>query len=798
MVEGEPLTALCVPCGAALGATWDVELIERVGAVLGEEARTKACRVLLAPTVNLHRSPLGGRNFESYSEDPVLAGRIATAFVAGAQSRGVVTTVKHFAGNESELDRFVADSVVDERTLRELYLVPFEMAVRQGGALGIMTSYNRLNGEHCADSATLLAGILRDEWGFEGFVVSDWFALAQTPLAIRAGLDLEMPGPARAYGPALVEAVRGGVVAESDVDAAVTRLLGTLDRVGALDHDPAEQPRSVDDPGHRAVARQAAIGATVLLRNDGVLPLEADRLRRVAVIGPNAARAQIMGGGSANLPAHRLVSPLEALRSRLGAGVELVHEAGVDISLTTPEVPGRWLTGDDGEPGLTVSFFAPDDLGGAILHRDRRDSGTAVWFGAPAASVGDTWSCRATATLEVDEPGPWLLSLVQTGPSRLLLDGEVVLDGTAGPLPPGHDFLGLGSRELTVEVDLRPDHPVALVLECTNPDGGLLAGAKLGVRPAPAADGIDRAVAAARDADAVVVVVGTDADWESEGADRTSMNLPGRQDELVERILAVAPDAVVVLNTGSVVLTPWAERARALLQVWFGGEEMADGLVDVLLGDAEPGGRLPTTVPVRLEHNPSHGNFPAENGRVVYGERLFVGYRWYEERHLPVAFPFGHGLSYTRFELGRPVCSATRLRAGEGIVVEVPVTNVGDRTGSEVVQLYVGCDEPLLARPPKELKAFARITLDPGETGTVRLELDGRSFAYWQPGDPDADRFAHLLATQVAWVRPPSGLGRERGWAVDPGAHHLHVGRSSAVVDHVVTVEVVDGGPVPG
>jgi beta-glucosidase len=317
------------------------------------------------------------------------------------------------------------------------------------------------------------------------------------------------------------------------------------------------------------------------------------------------------------------------------------------------------------------------------------------------------------------------------------------------------------------------------------------------VRPASPPDGIERAVQAAHAADAVIVIVGTDADWESEGSDRASMHLPGSQDELVSRVLDAAPDAVVVLNAGSPVALPWADRARALLQVWFGGQEMAEGLVDVLLGEAEPGGRLPTTFPERLEHNPSFGNFPAENGRIAYGEGVLMGYRWYDARHLPVCFPFGHGLSYTHFEIGEPALSSTTFTPGDTLLVDVPVTNTGDRRGSEVVQVYVGSLAPLLSRPPKELKGFAKVTLDAGESTTVRVELGDRAFAYWQPGDPDAEELGDRLATQVAWVRPPSGRGRSRGWAVDAGRHELHVGRSATDIAHVVPVTVTDGGPVP-
>ena len=792
--EGPALTSVCVPCGAALGATWDVELLERVGALVGEEARTKACRVLLAPTVNLHRSPLGGRNFESYSEDPLLAGRIGAAFVRGAQAAGVACTVKHFAGNESETDRMVADTVADERTLRELYLLPFELAVTEAGALGVMTAYNRVNGEYCADSEWLLREVLRGDWGFDGFVVSDWFAFADTDAAIRAGLDLEMPGPGRAYGPALASAVLEGRVPEALVDDAATRLLGVLDRIGALDDDADEVPRSVDTPEQRALAREAAVGAIVLLRNQGVLPLAVDRSATVAVIGPNAGRAVIMGGGSASLPVHHLRSPLEALRDRLGPGVGVLHEPGVEISLTTPEVPEVLLDADGG-PGMVVELFPLDRTDTAPLHTTRADGGSVVWFGATPPDAPSTFSWRARARLRVPEPGRWLLSLVQTEPARLLVDGEVVLDGEREPLLPGHDFLGMAHREITAVLELSPDRPVEVVVESAVREPAFITGAKLGLRRAAPDDGVERAVALAAGSDAVVVVVGTDSDWESEGADRESMGLPGRQDELVERVLEVAPDAIVVLNVGAPVAVPWAERAGAIVQSWFGGQEMADALVDVLLGAADPGGRLPTAIPLRLEDTPSFGNFPADGGRIRYGEGVLVGYRWYEARGIPVAFPFGHGLSYTTFELGRPEVSSSTVAPGDELVVRVPVTNTGNRAGCEVVQLYVAPGSPRAVRPPKELKAFAKVVLGPGASTVVELRLDGRSFARWADPDPGLAELVPRLRQQVAWTRAPEGA-EERGWVVDPGRHELHVGRSSADIAHVVEVEVVRGGPL--
>ncbi len=346
------VTAVCAPCGSALGSTWDVELIERVGVMLGEESRTKAARVLLAPTVNIMRSPLAGRNFECYSEDPLLTGKVAAAFIRGVQSQDVATTVKHFAGNEAEFERHTISSVIDERTLREIYLRPFELAVREGRSLGIMTAYNRLNGAYCTERADLLQGILRDEWGFDGFVVTDWFGAGSTIGAAEAGVDLEMPGSGRFYGPALAAAVLAGEVDESLLDAAVLRLLSVFDRIGALDDPPGVEEQSIDRPEHRALAREAAVGATVLLTNDGLLPLDPSALSSIAVIGPNADRAQIMGGGSAALRAHYVVTPLEALRERLEPEVSITLRARLRHRQGGPAPAGRIGRGAGRDAGL--------------------------------------------------------------------------------------------------------------------------------------------------------------------------------------------------------------------------------------------------------------------------------------------------------------------------------------------------------------------------------------------------------------------------------------------------------------
>jgi beta-glucosidase len=774
----------CIPCGSALGATWNTELVEEVGALLGEETRAKGCRVLLAPTVNIHRSPLAGRNFECYSEDPLLAGKLAAAYIRGVQSRSVATTVKHFAGNDAEYQRFTMNSMIDERALREIYLVPFELAVREGGTLGVMTAYNRLNGEYCGEHEWLLTSVLRGEWGFAGFVLSDWYAIGSTAGSAEAGLDLQMPGPPRFFGPPLADAVRAGDVDEALVDAQARRLLSVFDRLGALDDPPEPGEASTDRPEHRALARRAAAEATVLLQNDGVLPLPVDGLRSLAVIGPNAARAQVMGGGSANLTPWHRTSPLAAIQARIGHAVDVRHAPGADIDAS--------VTALDTE--FSVALFTGPDWDGPVTAEKTRRSGEVLFFGEPAPGVpADAFSFRATARYTPEVSGPHEFRLVQSGRARLLVDGQVLLDGVVQPPPPGHELYGMGSQVMAASIGLKEGTGVEVVVEYTSRHAGAVRGVKVGCRPAPGEDLIGDAVVVAAACDAAVVVVGTTDQWESEGRDRASMGLPGEQDELVRRVLAANPRTVVVLNTGSPVATPWAAEAPAILQSWFGGQEMAEALVDILTGDADPGGRLPTTFPAREEHNPSFGNFPGENSRIRYGEGVLVGYRWYEARHLPVAFPFGHGLSYTTFAFGAPRVSAEVWRAGETIAVDVPVINTGDRRGAEVVQCYVAppsAGRARVVRPPQELKAFAKVWLDPGESATVTLHLSDRSFAYWDPGDPDWQELAPRLATAFPFPPYSNDPKPTPGWRVDPGRYELRIGRSSADIAHTVEVTV--------
>ncbi len=790
--------ATCVPCGSALGATWDVDLVESVGRLLGAETRTKACRVLLAPTVNLHRAPQAGRNFECFSEDPLLSGLLAAAYVRGVQSQGVITTVKHFVGNETELNRYTSNSVIDERALRELYLVPFELAVTRGGALGIMTSYNRLNGRYCTEQRWLLTDLLRGEWGFEGFVVTDWFGALDTVDSANAGLDLEMPFGDRAFGTKLAAAVGDGRVDEAVLDGQAGRVLSTFERIGAW-HDEPVVERSIDLPEHRDTARRAAVAATVLLRNESVdgmpaLPLDIASLSSIAVIGPNAGRAQIMGGGSANLrPFHR-TTPIDAIRARLGDRVTLSVAEGCSIAKLAPLLSGAQTVAPSGLAGFDVAVYDNLEWTGEPLGHTTRDTSRLLFLDEPLTGVKRAgFTATATTEYRPQTSGEHTFEFTQISPCRARLDGEVLYDGVAEPPHRGGTaFFGLAGLPVTATRRLEAGRGYRLEVDILAVAGAPLQGLDVRVTPPGSADPMAEAVRAAASADVAVVIVGTDEDWETEGEDRASLSLPGEQDALIEAVAAANRRTVVVVNTGAPVLMPWAGRVAAVLQTWFGGQEMADALVDVLIGEADPGGRLPTTVPTCVEHTPAFGNFPGDNDTVTYAESVLMGYRWYDTRRLAVTYPFGHGLSYTTFDIGPVSVSSAELTldelaAGSTIRVEVPVTNTGRRAGSQVVQLYVRPHQAGLVRPVQELKAFAKVHLQPGERGVVHLELDRRSFAYWDPAQPDWPALQSRTAQTVPMLQA-AARRTEPGWTVDPGTYDAVVATSSAAAHATVTL----------
>jgi len=737
------------PVGIALGASWNVDLIGAIGAALAEEVKSKGAQMLLAPTVNIHRSVTNGRNFECYSEDPILTAALASAYIEGLQAGGVAATVKHFVGNESEIERTSMSSEIDERTLRELYLVPFEWAVKKARTLGIMSSYNRLNGTFTSEDGWLLTTVLRREWGYDGVVMSDWFGSHSTGPTIEAGLDLEMPGPPRDRGAKLVEAVQRGEVSAAVVAERARNMLRLLERVGRLD-SVADTVEAADDrPAHRALIRRAGAEAAVLLKNAGILPLDKGKAGRLAVIGPNARVAQIMGGGSAQLNPHYRVSPWDGLVRAVGEG-NLVFAEGCTNRRFEPLLGG----------GFDVEFFDSPDLSGPVKATARQEDAEAFWFGAVGEGKVDParYSARLTGAFVPEQSGPHRVGVFSAGLSRVFVDGKLVADAWSN-WKPGRTFFEEGSDEVVGTIELAAGQRYEVVVEfAVQPSRTLAFGAfRAGIgRPLGAAE-IAAAVAAAQGADAALVFVGRNAEWDTEGSDLLDIRLPGRQDDLVAAVARANPRTVVVLQTGGPVEMPWADDVAAILEAWYPGQEAGNAIADVLFGDAEPGGRLPQSFPVRWADNPTRSQdpqvYPGVDGKVRYEEGVFVGYRHYDKTGIAPRFPFGFGLGYTNFALGELSVDASRFETDGEVVARVTVTNTGARKGSTVVQLYVRDDVASVPRPDKELKAFAKLELAPGESREIALRLDARAFAFYRP--------------------------QARHWVVEPGSFTLLLGISA-------------------
>lgn len=727
------------PCGTSLGATFDPALVQEVGVALGAEARSKGAHVLLAPTVNLHRTPIGGRNFECLSEDPVLTARIAVGYIRGVQQHHVACCIKHFVGNDTEFERHTISSEIDEVTLREAYLVPFEVAVKpiaEGGAdvRSLMSSYNRINGVYASENRQLLRGVLRDEWGFDGAVISDWFGTHTAVESLEASLDLEMPGPPRARGDALLAAVHAGETTEARVDEAVRNLLHLFDWSGVGEIDQLE--RTEDSESTRDVIHRAAIAGTVLLKNDGLLPLAADA--NIALLGPNAERGQVQGGGSARVRSNRPSMPLVALQGR---GVTLVHEPGCRIEKRLQSMRGEFRVRYTGADGTTAS--------------DITDRLNFIWMDDPAPGVSvAAFGVSINGSFTPDVTGDWQVSLTAVGSAVLRIDDKVVVDLTVPQT--GGAFFGLGSQEIRVTVPCEAGVRREVSVDVSVEERAQLRGLIVGAEGPANDDAMGRAVQAAKNAGVAVVIVGTNADWETEGEDRDSMDLPGVQDELVRRVAAVNPRTVVVINAGSPVSMPWLDDVAAVMQVWFPGEVFGEALADMLLGVAEPGGRLPLTIPKHLSDTPAFPYHPGRDGKAVYGEGLLIGHRWYDAQGTEPAFAFGHGLGYTTWAFGVATMSG---EIATGLEVVVPVHNTGDRSGSTVVQCYVEPATHEVGRPVRTLQGFSKVHAEPGGEAIAKIQLDERAFSRWDP-------------TAHAWI-------------VAPGEYRVMLGRSSRDLSQV-------------
>ncbi|WP_313543946.1 beta-glucosidase H [Leifsonia aquatica] len=743
-----------LPSPTALAASWDVERVYRLGQLIAAEARRKGVGVALGPTVNIQRSPRGGRHFEAFSEDPWLSGVVGTAYVQGVQSGGVGATPKHFVANDSETDRMTVDVQVDERTLREVYLAPFERMVVEGGAWLVMSSYNSVNGVTMTENE-LLRSPLKDEWGFDGVVVSDWMGVRDTIAAAVSSQDLAMPGPQGVWGDALVEAVRAGSVAESDVDEKVRRILRLAGRLGALDGVEAATPLAEPWPQESvdALLREAAADGMVLVRNEGgLLPLAADG--SVAVIGQHARVARSQGGGSATVFPQHVVTPLDGIEEAFGADRVRFAPGAKSTESVLPLDARVAVDPVTGEPGVHVRFLDAD--GGVVLD-EHRFSGRLSWLGDPV--LGETAVVEAIATFTAPEDGEYAVGFAGLGLFRFEVDGELKSDGLF--FPDGTDpFMAfLNPPKQSFPVRLTAGQTVELRLEHRPQMQAGLAAVMftLGYEEPfvdPEAE-LERAVALAAESETTIVVVGTTETLESEGFDRAGLSLPDGQDELVRRVLAVNPRTVVVVNSGGPVILPWLSEAPAVLLTWFPGQEMGGALADVLTGAREPGGRIPTTWAASEDDVPVWQVEPVD-GKLFYDEKLNVGYReWVRREQLggsAPAIPFGHGLGYTEWELGET--------AVDGLTASIPVTNAGERAGKQVVQAYLSrVSASELERPVLWLAGYAVVHAQPGETVTATITVEPRSLQHWSVDDhawrTEPGTYALQLGTSVAALGAP-------------------------------------------
>ncbi len=726
--------------GVGLAASWDRELAARVGAGIGRDARARGVHYMLGPGVNIYRSPRNGRNFEYFGEDPFLAGQIATGYITGMQAQGVSATVKHFLGNNSEYLRHDSNTVMDERTAREIYLPAFEAAVKQGHVGAVMDSYNLIEGKHATENPHFNIEVLRKDWGFQGVLMSDWDATYDAVGAANGGLDIEEPSGKFMNAKNLLPAIQAGTVKETTIDEKVRHLLSLAMSYGWLDRDQRDTSITYLDQRNTAAALDSAREDAVLLKNSGnLLPLDRTKVKTILLVGPDAYPGVPVGGGSAGVVPFHLVSAYEGLAAKVGPGATVLYDPGVpSLSHLAGATKLRTaMTG--GEEGVTLETFANKELQGKpamssvvpqvslsgmsikLLIGDL-ESAMATIFSTPDKQV----SHRFTGYYDAAAAGRYLVVLEASGEgsgNRVFVDGKQVID----------DWRLVRAFQPHVGLDLTAGpHKIVVEEWQSSVVGGLLKFAIVAenkvVNPV--------AVQMAKRADAVVIAAGFQQESESEGGDRT-FELPFGEAEMIREVAAANPKTVVTLTSGgNVDSAGWLDRVPALLETWYAGQAGGTALAEILFGDVNPSGHLPATFERRVEDNPTFANYYPEGDtrRVEYKEGIFVGYRGYEKNGVQPLFPFGYGLSYTTFKFANLKVAATGAGDAVKATATFDVTNTGKRKGAEVAQLYVGEDAPKVPRPKHELKGFERVELAPGQTKHVTIPLDMRAFAYWDVG----------------------------------------------------------------
>jgi beta-glucosidase len=743
--------------GIGLAASWDRELAARVGGGIGRDARARGVHFMLGPGVNIYRSPRNGRNFEYFGEDPFLTSAIAVGYVTGMQEQGVSATIKHFLGNNSEYLRHDSDSIIDERTLREIYMPSFEAAVKKAHVGSIMDSYNLINGQHATQNGYFNIEIARKEWGFRGVMMSDWDSTYDAVGAANGGLDIEMPFGKFMNRANLMGAVKAGTVKEATIDEKLRHIFYTAMAFGWLDRPQTDSSISFMDARNKEAALDSARESAVLLKNTGgILPLDKTQMKTLLIVGPDAYPGVPVGGGSAGVVPFHLVSPVEGLTALLGSSVNVLYDRGLP-TLSQLALGTDFMTAaSGGKEGVTLETFQNADLSGtpsetSVVHHinaagvswtsmvDDPEALMALFLGGEKLL-----SQRYAGYYTAAKTGRYLVALEAAGEgsgNRVYVDDKLVIDDWT--------LVRAFQPQLSLELSAGP-HKVVVEEWQRGPLGGRIRFAIVDpnkiVNP--------RAVEMASKADVVVVAAGFQAESEGEGGDRT-FALPFGQDELINAMVTANPKTIVDLTSGgNVDSAAWIDRVPALLESWYAGQEGGTALAEILFGQVDPSGHLPVTFERRAEDNPTFKNYYPEGDtkRVVYKEGIFVGYRGYEHEHIKPLFPFGYGLSYTTFQFANLAVSPEAAGKDPRVTVSFDVTNTGQRAGAEVAQVYVSDTHASVPRPEHELKGFERVPLAPGETKHVSIELDARAFAYYD----------------VA----------KKSWAIDPGKFMVHVGDS--------------------
>lgn len=713
-----------LPVATSLAATWNKELLLKAGQLLAKEARAKGAHVVLAPTINIQRIPNGGRGFESFSEDPVLSGELASHYVNGIQENGLAVAIKHFIGNDQETERFSSNSIISQRALREIYLKPFEIAIAKSNPLSVMSSYNRVNGVHVSENKELL-DILRNEWGWDGMIMSDWTGTYSTADAVNAGLDLEMPGPTRFRGELIEHSIFAKTISMDTLDERARNVLNLVKRV-QRSGIPENAPETLRNyPEDRALLRELASEGVVLLKNyNSILPLKKDK--KVLVIGPNASYAAYSGGGSAFAAPYDTVSPLKGIKAKVGED-NCEYHFGAYNHRYMPTLKEE-LFNEDENGTLIQIYHEPPSVQGRIPFDSVNFRDINYYrmndYDHPQMK---SWLFYATltSTFIPKYDGEYTFGITVLGTANLYIDDSLVIDNTTKQQIGKGAFYGGGSSEVLGTHSVKKGEHYNLRIEFGSAatsdvaknagflrDGGLRFGGIHSV-----SNPMGEALSRAAEYDQIVMIAGLNHDYESEGGDRTDLKIPGASDQLIEELLKINPNTVVVVQSGTPLEMPWASSAKAIIHQSFAGSELGNALADVIFGDVNPSGKLPISFPLRFEDTPSFINNTTMHGRVLYGEDIYVGYRFYEKVKRAVLFPFGFGLSYTRFEL-----SDLDVSIADGLIqTNVTVNNVGERDGSAVVQLYIGHQS--VDRPRKELKAFNKTVVEAGCSKKLSFEI---------------------------------------------------------------------------